>query len=131
MITVSERQRVKAHIPIEVKVMGAEQLAFPDQSFDTVVATLVFCTIPDPDQAIKEIYRVLKPGGQLLVFEHVKMENHLLAKLQNGTPIWKHLCDGCHLNRDTFALIDNSHFQIKKQTSFYKGLFLSIQASKI
>ena len=81
---------------------GAESLPFPDQHFDCVIACLVMCTIPDADAAAAEIYRILKPGGQLLVLEHVRHQQPVAASLQSVLqPVWKPLACGCHLNRDT------------------------------
>lgn len=81
---------------------GAESLPFPDQHFDTVIACLVMCTIPDADGAAREIHRVLKPGGQLLVLEHVRHQKRFPASVQSVLqPVWKPMACGCHLNRDT------------------------------
>jgi ubiquinone/menaquinone biosynthesis C-methylase UbiE len=91
-----------AAVPIEMVKTSAERLPFEDHTFDTVVATLVFCTIPNAEEAIDEIKRVCKPNGKILLFEHVKMENTVLSTMQEGlTPLWKKICDGCCLNRET------------------------------
>lgn len=119
-------------VPIDVQTSNAESLPFVDSAFDTVVGTLVFCSISNPQSAIKELYRVLKPGGKLLLFEHVRMDNPALQTTQKLlTPLWKRLCDGCHLNRDTLSLIKNSSFNVDQVIPIYKGLFLSIKASKL
>lgn len=91
----------------------AEKLPFDDDSFDTVVVTLVLCTVPDQAAALQEIGRVLKPGGQLLFLEHVRSRNPQLAKWQDRfeTP-WRFLGDGCHCNRDTAAAIDAAGFRV-------------------
>ena len=81
---------------------GAEALPFPDKHFDTVIACLVMCTIPDAESAAREIHRVLKPDGKLLVLEHVRHARSVPASLQSLIqPVWKPLACGCHLNRDT------------------------------
>lgn len=117
--------------PIRTYEAVAEQLPFADDSFDTVVATLVFCTIPDPVKALEEIYRVSKPRAQILMFEHVKMDQPLMGKTQESlTPVWKKLCDGCHLNRDTLDLVNRSPLEIIKVESYYGGLFLTIESRK-
>jgi ubiquinone/menaquinone biosynthesis C-methylase UbiE len=91
----------------------AESLPFPDDSFDTVVVTLVLCTVPDPAAALEEVARVLKPDGQFLFLEHVRSHNPALAKWQDRfeTP-WRFLGDGCHCNRDTAAAIGAAGFQL-------------------
>jgi len=92
---------------------GAEDLPFDDDSYDTVVVTLVLCTVPDQPAALKEIARVLKPGGQLLFLEHVRANQPDLAKWQDRleTP-WRFLGDGCHCNRDTVSGIKAAGFQV-------------------
>jgi SAM-dependent methyltransferase len=83
-------------------IAGAEALPFPDASFDTVVATLVFCTIPDAAAAAREVRRVLKPGGRLLTLEHVRSPDARVARWQRRlAPLWTHVGCGCHLDRDT------------------------------
>jgi len=90
----------------EVIEAPAENLPFPDASFDTAVVTLVLCTVPDQPAALAEIKRVLKPGGHLLFLEHVRSRNPNLAKWQDRWERpWHFLGDGCHCNRDTVSAI--------------------------
>jgi SAM-dependent methyltransferase len=87
----------------------AEDLPLGSDSFDTAVATLVFCTIPEPGRALDELGRVLKPGGRLLFIEHVRSEEPRLAAWQDRLEKpWRFLGDGCHPNRDTVATISAS-----------------------
>jgi ubiquinone/menaquinone biosynthesis C-methylase UbiE len=96
----------RAGIDADVVEGPAEQLPFPDGSFDTVVVTLVLCTVPDQGAALAEISRVLEPGGQFLFIEHVRSRNPALAKWQDRLEgPWRFLGDGCHCNRDTAAAI--------------------------
>jgi ubiquinone/menaquinone biosynthesis C-methylase UbiE len=94
-------------LPAEVVETGAEELLFEDASFDTVVATLVFCTIPDPERASREVSRVLKPDGQLLLLEHVRgEEGSRLVRWQDRLERpWGWLGAGCHPNRDTASTL--------------------------
>ena len=97
----------------EVVEAPAERLPFGDDSFDTAVATLVLCTIPDPAAALAEAARVLKPGGRLLFLEHVRAEDPGTARWQDRLEKpWRFLGDGCHCNRDTVATISASCFEL-------------------
>ena len=90
---------------------GAEALPYPDDHFDCVVACLVFCTIPDAVSAARETLRVLKPGGTLLVLEHVAHEQPLWRRGQKLLePVWTPMACGCHLSRDTLSLFSRAGF---------------------
>jgi ubiquinone/menaquinone biosynthesis C-methylase UbiE len=122
----SLKRKQQAAIPIDLKEAESERLPFMDQAFDTVIFTLVLCSVSDPAQALEEAKRVLKPGGKLLFFEHVRMESRFLGWLQDIlTPAWKKVCDGCHLNRETKELIQAAGFKITEMQSDYNGLFIS------
>jgi ubiquinone/menaquinone biosynthesis C-methylase UbiE len=91
----------------------AEQLPFEDGSFDTLVSTLVLCTVDDPVRSLQEAHRVLKPGGRLLFLEHVRSDNPKSARWQdrlNG--IQKRFACGCNCNRDTLASIRAHGFSV-------------------
>jgi SAM-dependent methyltransferase len=92
----------------------AEQLPFPDGSIDTVVSTFVLCTVSAPDIALREIVRVLKPDGQLLLIEHVRSDSPRLARWQDrlANP-WRRFARGCRCNRATAELIAASGFELE------------------
>lgn len=94
----------------EIVRTGAEHLPFDDASFDTVVATFVHCTIPDPRAALAEITRVLRPGGRYLFMEHVRStDNRWLARVQDVVELpHRYVAAGCHPNRRTERLIADS-----------------------
>jgi SAM-dependent methyltransferase len=99
----------------ELVEASAEELPFEDSSFDTAVFTLVLCTVPNPQQALAEAARVLKPGGRLLFVEHVRAEEPGLARWQDRLEgPWRFLADGCHCNRDTVANIEASPFTLDR-----------------
>jgi SAM-dependent methyltransferase len=87
----------------------AEELPFPDDSFDTVVSTLVLCTVEDPERAIAEIERVMRPGGRLLFIEHLRSDHERWARWQDRLERpWKAFGDGCRCNRPTLELLGRS-----------------------
>jgi ubiquinone/menaquinone biosynthesis C-methylase UbiE len=102
-------------LPAQLVAAPAEALPFPDDTFDTAVATLVLCTIPDPVAAIDEMARVLKPGGRLLFIEHVRAEDPSSARWQDRLEKpWRFVADGCHCNRDTEANLRASSFKVEE-----------------
>jgi ubiquinone/menaquinone biosynthesis C-methylase UbiE len=112
MLRRAHKRAAKVDLPIELQQLGAEALPFPDASFDTVVATWVLCTIPDPQRALAEMRRVLEPHGQLLFAEHTLSRFPATARMQHRlTPLWSRCAAGCRLDRDSLALIRQAEFR--------------------
>jgi len=108
----------------------AEQLPFPDNSFDTVVSTLTFCTIGDPSKAAGEIRRVLKQDGRFYFVEHPVADQPMLARTEKViTPVWKKLTGGCHLNRDIISYFKSGGLNIVEITKL-DSFFVTGQAVK-
>lgn len=101
----------------------AEQLPFTDASLDTVVSTLVLCTVDRPDLALREIARVLRPDGQLLFIEHVRSDSATVARWQDrlARP-WQRFAEGCRCNRATLELIRDCGFQVEAQTAAWRAM---------
>jgi len=112
----AKRLRVKAKAAgrsARIVEAPAERLPFGNDEFDSAVAMLVLCTVPDPAAALAELARVLKPGGQLVFVEHVRAEDSGLARWQDRLERpWRFLADGCHCNRDTLATLAASRFEL-------------------
>ena len=108
-----------ASVPLRIERAPADELPVEDGTVDTVVATLVFCTIPDPAAALAEIRRVLKPGGAMLFLEHVRATEPGLARWQDRIqPVWSFFGAGCHPNRDTTAAFERAGFVIEEIVRF-------------
>jgi SAM-dependent methyltransferase len=114
-----------ARVPVEVSATGAEVLPFLDGSFDTVVSTLVLCTVPDQGSALGDIRRVLRPGGRLLFIEHVCASGSMARWQDRIDALWGRLHGGFHPNRDTVAAIGKARFEIETFESFYPPVPLS------
>ncbi len=111
MLKRAEGRVAGAPVPVELKLGEAENLPFPDSSFDTVAATLVFCSVADPAKAVNEVKRVLKPGGKWLLLEHIRSaEPGMLRWQQRWNPLWSKIFLGCTLDRDIPALIRAAGF---------------------
>lgn len=108
----------EARVPVEVVAGRAESLPFPDASFDHAVASLALCSVKDLDAALREIRRVLRPGGSLSFLEHVRGDGHVARWQDRLTPIQRRLAGNCHLNRDTPAAIERAGFRLDELERF-------------
>ncbi|MGH3029347.1 MAG: class I SAM-dependent methyltransferase [Gaiellaceae bacterium] len=110
----------EAPIPIRVTEDPAERLSFDAASFDAAVASLVLCTVRDPDRALSELYRVIRPGGELRFHEHVISGRPAYAGLMRvaDATLWPFFAGGCHMARDTAAAIERAGFVIASCNRF-------------
>ncbi|WP_232310433.1 class I SAM-dependent methyltransferase [Mesobacillus selenatarsenatis] len=128
MLEQAKRKANGLKLPVEFHQGMAETLPFNDDEFDTVVATLVLCSVSDPQKVFQEMRRICKQGGKIVLFEHVRTESKSLAALQDVlTPTWKRLCDGCHLNRDTGRYMKESGIIMVKEKKYFKGIFVEYE----
>ncbi|KAA0087216.1 class I SAM-dependent methyltransferase [Mycolicibacterium sp. P9-64] len=101
----------------------AERLPFADSSVDTVVSTLVLCTVDDPEGALREIARVLRPDGQLLFIEHVRSSSRFLAACQDTLlRPWRGFAGGCVCNRPTLELMRACGFVVDADDGVWRGM---------
>jgi SAM-dependent methyltransferase len=107
MLRRARRRAERVGRQVETTTAPVESLPFEDASFDTVVASLLLCSVDDQDRALGEIRRVLKPGGQYLFLEHVRSDDPRTARRQDRLEgLWGALVFGCHPNRDTLPRIE-------------------------
>jgi ubiquinone/menaquinone biosynthesis C-methylase UbiE len=95
----------------------ADELPLEDRCCETAVASRVLCTVPDPPRALAEMRRVLRPGGQLRFFEHVRSDNPAKARVQtwlDRSGVWPRLGGGCHCARDTVDAIKAAGFRVER-----------------
>jgi len=114
---------------LELRVMDVCELPFAEASFDTVVTVCTFCSVPRPVAGLRELYRVLKPGGQLLMFEHVRSKiGPFGIFLDLMTPLSRRL--GPDLNRDTVGNVQKASFRLRREENVYLDIVKIIEAVK-
>jgi ubiquinone/menaquinone biosynthesis C-methylase UbiE len=125
------RKQAGARANVHFNLMQADALTFPDASFDVVTTSLVLCTVPDPEAALREMSRVCKPDGRIVVLEHVRAPNPLLAWMQKKlTPLQvKYL--GCHFDRPTDRTLRDLGFAIEDEQRRFFGIFVLLTARPI
>ena len=129
MLEVARLKALRYKGSISLQQADLERLPFGDNSFDTAATASTLCSVANPVQALKELYRVLKPGGSLLMFEHVRSRNPLLgAELDLLNLALRHL--GPNLNRDTVANVQRAGFVVDHIVRAYLDIFLAIEAHK-
>lgn len=112
-------EAARAAVEITVIEATADRLPFPDASFDGGVASLVLCSVPNQTRALAELHRVVRPGGELRFYEHVRAADRRSARRQERADIlWPHVAGGCHTARDTPAAIERAGFVIEKIRRF-------------
>jgi ubiquinone/menaquinone biosynthesis C-methylase UbiE len=108
---------------------SAQALPFRDGAFDTVVSSLVFCSLPDPAHALGEVRRVLRTGGRLRMMEHVRARSAFGARLQDLLqPAWTRISGGCHPNRDTERAVESAGFDIGDEGRRSRGTMRRFEA---
>nr|WP_256832847.1 class I SAM-dependent methyltransferase [Pseudomonas oleovorans] len=123
MQALARERAARCQVPVEMIALELGQIQAAEASFDDIVCTFTLCTIPDAIAALREMRRVLKPGGRLLFCEHGLAPDLPVVRWQKRlTPLWKPLAGGCHLDRDIPALIGAGGFHIRElSTGYLKG----------
>lgn len=120
MNPLAKRHIGQSPIEVDLRFENAEKLSFPDNSFDSVVSTWTLCSIEDVESSLREIHRVLKPGGEFFFIEHGLSNEAKVQKWQHRlTPLNRRMAAGCHLDRDIKALVGGVEWEIEQLTEFY------------
>lgn len=123
LVAMAERAAKASSLPVTLIEGSAQAIPLDDGSIDSVVTTWTLCSIPQAVEALREMRRVLKPGGQLLFVEHGLAPEESVRKWQDRlTPVWRRLSGGCHLNRPISDLTKTAGFAITEiETGYMKG----------
>jgi ubiquinone/menaquinone biosynthesis C-methylase UbiE len=108
---------------VSLAQMDVENLAFPDDTFDTILATFVFCSVPDPIRGLREIRRTLRPDGQMLLIEHVLPKNPVLARVFDVLDSLTATLTGVHINRKTSDNIRRAGFELIQERNLLLTIF--------
>ena len=116
----ARRRSRRAGIDVELVGLSAERIPYDDATFDTVLVTFALCTIADPAAALREMRRVLKPGGRLVFCEHGLAPEPSVRRWQGRlSPLWSRLAGGCHLDRDIPRLLREAGFRCDDLRQMY------------
>ena len=115
----AEEAAARAAVPVRVVAGTSTSLPLGDASADAGVASLVLCSVPDQGAALTELRRVIRPGGELRFYEHVRARDERWARRQRlADPVWTRIAGGCHLTRDTERTIAGAGFAIEASDRF-------------
>ena len=129
MLERARKRANKLNLNVNLQEMDVEHLNFADDSFDTVFATFVFCSVPDPIAGLQELRRVCKPDGKLLLLEHMRPENFVLGLIFDlFNPIIVRMM-GANINRRTINNIRQAEWQIKAEECFSSDIVRMIEAA--
>jgi ubiquinone/menaquinone biosynthesis C-methylase UbiE len=129
MLARARQKAEKLHLQVDLQEMDVQHLKFPDHSFDTVFATFVFCSVPDPVKGLRELRRVCKPDGKLLLIEHMRPGNPVLGFIFDVfNPLIVRMM-GANINRRTIDNIRQAGWQIKVQEGLSADIVKWIEAT--
>ena len=123
LLAMAKPRAAAARFPVELFQCAADRIPLADASIDTVVVTWALCSILNPVDALREIRRILKPGGALIFVEHGLSPDAGVRKWQNRlTPVWRRFAGGCHLNRKMDDLVREAGFTVTDlRTKYVRG----------
>lgn len=129
MLKIAEKGISEIKASISLKEMNAEEMEFPDNTFDVVVSTCVFCSVPNPVRGLQEIRRVVKPEGKIIMLEHMRSNNKIVAKMLDMiNPITVRM-SGANVNRETIKNIEQAGLKIEEEQYLMTSIMRKIIAS--
>lgn len=131
MLSLAAKRAQTLKLPLRQVIADVAHIPYPDRSFDTVVAALAACTFPDPIGALREMGRVCRKDGQVLLLEHVRGNNALFGRLLDRLTSYTVASMGCHLNRDTIANVTSAGLRVVAVHATCGGLMLQIEAQPV
>lgn len=130
MLERAKKKAEKLGIKVDLRLMDAQQLEFPDESFDTVITTCVFCSVPDAVKGLKEIKRVLKKDGQIFMLEHVRSKNSVLGALMDMLNPLVVRVVGANINRDTIENLRSAGLKVIVEKDLMMDIVKYIKCSR-
>ncbi len=128
MLSRAREKAQKQELKVHLFQMDVQNLEFENNTFDTVVSSFVFCSVPDPVRGLMEVERVCRPGGKVVLLEHVLSANRILAWVMNlANPLVVRII-GANINRRTVENVANSGLKVEKVTDLAAGIFKLIEA---
>ena len=130
MLKQAAHKKARKAVSVELELMDAQSLVFADNSFDTVIGSFVFCSVPLPLKGLKELYRVCKPGGQVILLEHVLSSNPVIAKVMNFINPAIVALVGANINRNTVKNVKSCGFASVRVDDRSSEIIKLIEAKK-
>ena len=130
MLAIARRRAVEAGRDVDLREGDAHDLGFDDESFDTVVSTYSLCNIPDPDRALGEMHRVLRPGGRLILVDHIGSSVKPILWFQKLVEPLSIRFGGDHLTRRPSRSVERHGFEITESERFARGVVERLVAVK-
>jgi ubiquinone/menaquinone biosynthesis C-methylase UbiE len=122
MLSRAQRKAEEKEVEVKLLAMDVQDLEFPDQTFDTVLATFVFCSVPDPIKGLREIRRVCKKKGRIILLEHVRPRGRVLGKIFDLLNVATVMLMGVNINRDTVANMKRVGLNIIEERNLFKDI---------
>lgn len=131
MLKRAQAKAKKQNVKVSLRLMDIQYLEFEENCFDTVIASFVFCSVPDPVRGLTEVHRVCKQGGKVVLLDHVLSANRILGWLMNiANPIGVRMI-GANINRRTLENVEKGGLAVEKVTDLWGGIFKLIEARKV